>query len=178
MQSRFVIALTVALIVVTGACSKSSTTPAASPSSSTQVPPPGVVVYTAHEFGFDGPDTLPAGTSDITVKNVGEVDHEMSIVRLDKHQDWTEEQIIAFIKNDPEAQPKWAPPVAGLYTEAGPPIIAPGESASVVFIDFSSGEPIAVQNGSLEPGTYVFLCFLGKSPFHAGAGMVKKVTVV
>lgn len=183
MQRRFTVGLTVIVIMTVAACSKSSTTPAV-PSASqepaatpTQAPAPGVAAYTAYEFGFDGPDTLPAGTSDITVENVGMDDHEMTIVRLEKHQDWTEEQIVAFIQNDPKAKPKWAPPVGVLRTASGPPVVAPGETASVVFMDLSSGQPTAVENGSLETGTYMFLCFLGKSPFHAGVGMVKKVMV-
>jgi hypothetical protein len=136
------------------------------------------VSYTAHDFGYDGPDTLPAGTSDITLENVGANEHEMIIIRLDKHQDWTEEQIVDYVKNDPDAQPKWAVPVGGLLTESGPPIIAPGESAPIVWLDFSAGgnAPTAVEDGSLEPGTYLFMCFVGKPP-HAAMGMVKKVTV-
>ena len=129
-------------------------------------------------MGSGGPYTLPAGTSDITAENVGANDHEMLIIRLDKNQDWTEEQIVEYVKNDPQKRPKWAVPVAGLLTESGPPTIAPGESAPVVFTDFSSGNkaPTVDEDGALEPGTYLFMCFLGKPP-HAAMGMVKKVTV-
>lgn len=184
MTKRLIVGLTVVAMLVTVACSKDSTTPAASPASqgssapSMEAPATGAAAYTATEYSFDGPDTLPAGTSEITVENVGSVDHEMTIIRLDKNQDWTEEQVVAYVKNDPTAQPKWAVPVGGLYVDTGPPLIAPGETASVVFLDFSSGgEPTVVKDGSLEPGTYLFMCFAGKSPFHAGMGMVKKVTV-
>ena len=140
--------------------------------------PAGPVEYTAHDFGFDGPDTLPAGTSDITMKNIGANDHEMVIIRLDKHQDWTEQQAIDYVTDKPKAEPEWAVPVAGLFTESGPPVIAPGESAPVVFLDFSAGgnAPTVLEDGSLEPGTYLFMCFVGNPP-HATQGMVKKVVV-
>jgi hypothetical protein len=184
MQRRFIVGLAVAVIMVAGACSKDTATPAASPASqesaamSTETPATGAAAYTATEYSFDGPDTLPAGTSDITVENVGAGDHEMIIIRLDKHQDWTEDQVVEYVKNDPTSQPKWAVPVGSLLTAKGPPIIAPGESAPVVFMDFSSGEPTAIENGSLEAGTYMFMCFLGsKDQPHAAMGMVKKVTV-
>ena len=185
MQRRFIVGLAIAVIMVAGACSKDSTTPAASPASqesaamSTEAPATGAAAYTATEYSFDGPDTLPAGTSDITVENVGSGDHEMVIIRLDKNQDWTEEQFVEYVKNDPQGQPSWAVPVGSLLTESGPPIIAPGETAPVVFEDFSSGgEPTVVKNGSLEADTYLFMCFLGsKQQPHAAMGMVKKVTV-
>lgn len=185
MHGRFTVGLAVAAVLLVSACSKGSTTSDASPASqeatatSTEAAEPVAVTYTASEYAFDGPDTLPAGTSDITMENVGTADHEMAIVRLDKNQDWTEEQVIEYINNDPTSQPKWAVPVAGLLTESGPPIIGPGESAPVVFLDFSEGSdrPTADKDGSLEPGTYLFLCFVGDPPFHAGMGMVKKVTV-
>lgn len=140
----------------------------------------GAAAYTATEYSFDGPDTLPAGTSDITVENVGSGDHEMVIIRLDKHQDWTEDQVVDYVKNDPQGQPSWAVPVGGLLTAKGPPIIAPGETAPVVFMDFGDGTkaPTAVKDGALEAGTYLFMCFLGsKDQPHAAMGMVKKVTV-
>lgn len=184
MKKRLIVGLAVVAMLVTVACSKDNATPAASPASqgstapAMEAPATGATAYTATEYSFDGPDTLPAGTSDISVENVGTVDHEMTIVRLDKHQDWTEEQIVAFIKNDPTAQPKWAPAVAATYTATGPPVIAPGGTAPVVFMDFASGKPTIDENGSLQPGTYLFLCFQGdsKQP-HAAMGMVKKVTV-
>lgn len=178
MQRRFTVGLAVAVMLVAGACSKDSATTDTSPAAQeSDAVPAGPAAYTAHEFGFDGPDTLPAGTSDITVENVGAVDHEMTIIRLDKNQDWTEEQFVEYVKNDPEARPKWAVPVAGLLTESGPPTIAPGESAPVVFMDFSSGgQPTPIVDGSLEPGTYLFMCFLGDPP-HATTGMIKKITV-
>jgi len=186
MQRRFIVGLAIAVIMVAGACSKDSTTPAASPASqesaamSTEAPATGAAAYTATEYSFDGPDTLPAGTSDITVENVGSGDHEMVIIRLNKHQDWTEEQVVEYVKNDPTSQPKWAVPVGSLLTAKGPPIIAPGETAPVVFMDFGDGTkaPTAVKDGSLEAGTYLFMCFLGsKDQPHAAMGMVKKVTV-
>jgi len=179
MLRRFTLGLAVMAILMASACSDDSATtetspPAQEPSAAPVLP----VSYTAHDFGYDGPDTLPAGTSDITMENEGAVGHEMLIIRLDKHQDWTEQQAIDYVTDKPKAEPKWAVPVGGLFTEAGPPVIAPGESAPVVFLDFSAGgdAPNILENGSLEPGTYLLMCFVG-NPAHATQGMVKKITV-
>ena len=179
MLRRFAVGLAVAAILMASACSDDSTTTDSSPAAQASIAAPVVpVTYTAHDFGYDGPDTLPAGTSDITMENVGANDHEMIIIRLDQHEDWTEQQVIDYVTDNPKAEPKWAVPVGGLLTESGPPVIAPGERAPVVWLDFSAGAnaPTAMEDGSLEPGTYLFMCFLGKPP-HATQGMVKKVTV-
>lgn len=173
MQRRFTVGLAVAVMLVAGACSKDSATTDTSPAAQESAAmPDGPVVYNAADFSFDGPDTLPAGTSDITMENVGANDHEMTIVRLDQNQDWTEEQFVEYVKNEPEKRPKWAVPI-GSATPVGP-----GESAKVQFMDFSSGgEPTPLVDGSLEPGTYLLMCFVGEKTPHAGMGMIKKITV-
>lgn len=178
MKRGFIVGLTLAVVLAVSACSSDSDTPDASTDAEPAATTSGSAAYTANDYSFDGPETLAAGTADITVENTGAVDHEMTLIRLDKNQDWTEEQIVEYVQSDPQAQPKWAVPVGGLYKETGPPIIAPGETASVVFLDFSAnGQPAVVEDGALEPGTYLLMCFAGKSPFHAGMGMVKKITV-
>jgi len=54
--------------------------------------PAGHTVQTAHDSGFDGPDTLAAGTANVTMDNLGTIDHMLFIARLEKNQDRTAEQ--------------------------------------------------------------------------------------
>jgi hypothetical protein len=151
------------------------TDPSAAPTEPVAVPE-GAAVYTVHEMGIEGPDTLPAGISDITVQNNGAMVHELVILRLDKHQDWTAEQAIEFVNAHPEAQPAWGVPVAST-TMSRATVVGPGETLPVLFVDFSGGKPVPVEDGSLEAGSYLFMCFVGEPTPHALVGMIKKVTV-
>ena len=54
---------------------------------------------------------------------------------------------------------------------------APGETADSMFLDFSGRQPIPVEGASMEPGTYMLMCFVGGKTPHALLGMVKKITV-
>lgn len=178
MQRRLIISLVVLAIATLGACTKTTTT---SPTAQTSPAAPVPANYVAREFAFEGPSSLPAGTSDITLTNEGAQPHFMVVVRLDKNQDWTAEDAVAYIKAKPNAQPKWAPLVAGAFGPKGAPL-NPGESAPVMFFEPTTGnqQPKPLPGGSLEPGSYLMLCFVGdpesKQP-HAALGMVEKVTV-
>ena len=174
MKGRFVLGLTLAAVLAVSACSKEDSATDPSPvdqGSATMLEGP--VVYGAADFSFDGPDTLPAGTSDITMDNVGANEHELIIVELAKNQDWTDEEFVQFVKDNPQAQPKWATVIAGTKEPS-----APGDSGSVQFVDMSGeGQPEVMPDASLEPGTYLLMCFVGDKGPHAGMGMVKKITV-
>ena len=140
---------------------------------------PTAAAYTANDFSFDGPDTLPAGTTDITMTNEGQQPHFMVVSKLEKNQDWTAEDAIAYINENPKANPDWAPTVAGIFGPKGAPI-NPGETGEIVFVDPTSNEMKPIQDGELEAGSYMLLCFVtdpaSKKP-HAMLGMVKKLTV-
>lgn len=168
-----------AVVILLGACASSTASdpppPAATEAVDTEV---GMVSYVAHDFSFDGPSSLPAGTSDLSFSNEGASDHMLFVMRLDKHQDWTEAQITEFIKEHPNAQPAWAVPIGGSAPTdwdgtSDPGTTAPGETDSFAFIDFADRQAV-IEDGSFEPGTYLFACFVGN---HASLGMVKKVIV-
>ena len=127
-------------------------------------------------MGIEGPDTLPAGISDIKLQNDGAMVHELVILRLDKHQAWTTEKALEFVNAHPGAQPAWSVPVAAT-TMSHATVVGPGETLPVLFVDFSSGKPVPVEGGSLEAGSYLFMCFVGEPTPHALVGMIKKVTV-
>ena len=177
-------AVLVATTLIAGACSKKSTpapatTTAAAAATTTAAPDNTGVVYTSHEFGFDGPSTLPAGTKAISLTNDGAQDHEMIMVKLDDaHASMTEEDVVNFVKSEKpnSPPPPWATIVGGVV-----PPIANGKTGQALFGDFTNPQkPKINPNGELEPGTYVFMCFVTdpttKLP-HAAMGMVKKVTV-
>lgn len=168
-----------AVVVLLGACASRTESALPSPTAvETSDTAAGVVSYVAHDFTFEGPASMPAGTSDLSFLNEGEGDHMLFVMRLDKHQDWTEAQIIEYIKEHPNAQPEWAVPVGGSAPPdwdgtSDPGTTAPGETDAFWFIDFSDNQAV-IEDGSFEAGTYLFACFVGD---HASLGMVKKVIV-
>jgi hypothetical protein len=177
-------AVLVAMTLIAGACSKKSTTTApttqaAAPTMAASTTSAAGAAYTAHEFGIDGPATLPAGTKVITLTNNGAQEHEMIMVKVDDaHASETEEDIVNFVKTEKpnSPPPSWATIVGGVV-----PPIAHGKTGQAVFGDFSNPQkPTINPTGALEPGTYFFMCFVTdpttKMP-HAALGMVKKVTV-
>lgn len=167
-----------AATLVAGACAKKTTapSPAAQPATNDSPAAASGVTYTSHEFSFDGPSSLPAGTKDVTLTNEGAQKHQLVMIQVDEaHAGWTTEEVIAFVESDPNAQPKWATVAGGVVQPIGN-----GESGQAVFGDFSAEKPKIDPDGSLQAGTYFFMCFVtdpeSKKP-HAAIGMVEKVTV-
>ncbi|MDQ3772036.1 MAG: hypothetical protein M3343_08135 [Actinomycetota bacterium] len=114
--------------------------------------------YVGTEFAFEGPDTLPAGATTLELDNQGEQVHELAVAQLLDGK--TIDDVNALLKKGvPSKPPKWVKSMEG--TGAGP-----GESGTVDL--------------DLEPGDYVFLCFVpdkeSKKP-HVALGMIKAVTV-
>jgi|GEM_PF-2588945 hypothetical protein len=117
-----------------------------------------VTTYVGTEFAFEGPDTLPAGATTLELDNQGEQVHELAVAQLLDGK--TIDDVNALLKKGvPSKPPKWVKSMEG--TGAGP-----GESGTVDL--------------DLEPGDYVFLCFVpdkeSKKP-HVALGMIKAVTV-
>ena len=172
-KTHVITACAVGLALIVSACTKSST------STTTQKPAepakPVPVTYTAREFSFEGPDTLPAGTNKVTLENAGAQMHQLIFVQLNKNQDWTAQDAVDFVKSNPNAQPKWAE-VTGVTRP-----IKPDASTAVGFGVFPpGGKPKIDPNASLEPGAYLVMCFVGdpqSKESHAALGMVKTLTV-
>ncbi len=131
---------------------------------SAQTPPPAPprvndVLFTAVDFAFHGPDTVPAGLTRITLVNMGTVPHHMQLVKLPPGL--TIQDIIDALRpGAPEA-----PPPPGIVDAGGPGTV------------FPTGASNAVVN--LEPGTYALLCFVPdpQGVPHAALGMIKGLTV-
>ena len=122
----------------------------------------GAVTYTAVEYRFPGPGSLPAGSATIELRNQGEEQHELQLVRLEKGR--TVEDVEALFEEGlPQGPPPWVTQVGGTFA-------APGETAE---------QPI---RADLEAGTYALLCLVpternGEQVPHAALGMIAEVSV-
>ncbi len=88
---------------------------------------PGVsteVAFTVDSRGFAGPESTPSGWTRIVLRNQGQADHHMGLVRLNGGK--TVADLKAFIEEEPKARfPDWAIP------SGGPGDVAPGATMSV-----------------------------------------------
>jgi hypothetical protein len=121
-----------------------------------RVPPAtNTVEIVAREYGYAGPDTIPAGLTELRLVNAGSELHHMQLVRLDEGH--TATQLVAALAGGPP--PEWADMVGG------PNAIAPGTSAASI--------------QELRPGHYAILCFIPSSDgvHHFAKGMHRDLWV-
>jgi len=116
---------------------------------------PALVVVTATDYAFAGPDTIHSGPTVFRLVNHGAEAHQISMFRLDSAK--TMQDMMAL---PPDANPAWVVPVGG------PNAAAPGDSVRATL--------------NLEPGNYAMMCFIpspdGKP--HVMKGMSRPITVV
>jgi hypothetical protein len=120
---------------------------------------PHVVVFTAHDYAFEGADSVPAGLVTAFVRNRGTEFHEAIFYRLHGQQSLTDLLGALGGPDDVAATPSWATAVGG------PGAVEPGGESNATLL--------------LVPGHYVVLCGVpaadGKS--HFGKGMIRDLTV-
>lgn len=116
------------------------------------------------DYGFDVPETL-AGDATVAVRNASDAEpHELNILRLAEGA--TVDDVLALFASEGEEPPTGPPPFSSV---GGLNAILPGASGAV--------------NLDLEPGEYVFVCFIpsvlpdNEGAPHAALGMVKQVTL-
>lgn len=142
-----------AMGLILAACSKPDQTPKAT------APPlePNVVTFTAVDYSYTGPDTIPAGVTTFRLENSGKEPHHMSLVKLNDGKT-VADLSAAMGPNTP--WPSWAVEVGG------PNAAEPGETIAATL--------------PVESGNYVFLCFIpspdGKP--HMTKGMMRGLTVI
>jgi hypothetical protein len=138
--------------------STGSTTPSASDDAMS-----GDATFTATEYGFDGPDTLPAGKVTITLVNEGEEPHEMALFPVEEGRG--PEDVLEYIEENPELD---GPPPPWVIGEGTGTFAKPGKTAKPV-------------SAKLEPGTYLAVCFVSTKQSddtpHAALGMISEITV-
>lgn len=126
--------------------------PSPSPTTANQV------VFTAVDYSFNGPDTVPAGWTTIRLENQGREPHHLTLLKLAPGRTFAD-VTAAMQSGSPEA-------LQGLFTEeGGPNAIGPDANSTAIV--------------NLEPGNYVLACFI-PSPDgvpHIAKGMIKPLTV-
>lgn len=123
----------------------------------TAAPAPNVVTFTATDFAFAGPDTIPAGLTTFRLENHGAEPHHIMVTRLDSGK--TIEDLGAAMAADHDAIPPWT------VWSGGVNVVMPHASAEAT--------------SSLEPGNYAALCFVFSpdGTMHVDKGMVATFTV-
>jgi hypothetical protein len=113
------------------------------------------VQVTATEYTFDVPSEVTGGVVEMRFTNNGAFPHEFALSRIEEGR--TEADVQVALEG--QAPPKWAEDIGGV------PTLSPGESITVT--------------RSLDPGSYVLLCFLpgDHGMPHALMGMYELFTV-
>ena len=152
-----------AAALVLAACAKTETQSAdtaASAATATPAPTsaatPNMVSFTAKEFSFEGPDSIPAGLTMFHLTDAGEQLHHLQLIKLEQGKTFADYQAASKVAGPP---PEWAVPYGGV----NPPV--PG------------GTTIASQ--VMEPGNYAVVCFV-EGPDHVphiAKGMAKPLKV-
>ncbi|MGA6826906.1 hypothetical protein ACO9S2_04735 [Nitrospira sp. NS4] len=115
------------------------------------------VVFVAQDYGFTGPDRIPAGMTTVQVRNEGKEPHHVQILQLTEGK--TAADFQAAMKADPAHPPQWAKFVGG------PNAVLPGSDATSMM--------------QLTAGNYLLLCLIPdqKGVPHVALGMAKPLTV-
>ncbi len=115
------------------------------------------VVIVARDYGFTGPDRIPAGMTTVQVVNQGKDLHHVQIMQLTEGK--TAADFQAAMKADSSHPPAWAKLVGG------PNAVMPGGEATATMV--------------LSAGNYLLLCLIpdSKGVPHVALGMVKPLTI-
>jgi hypothetical protein len=115
------------------------------------------VVYIANDFGFVGPDRIPAGVTTMQVVNKGQDLHHIQVLRLLEGK--TAEDFRKAMAAGPGPMPAWVKFVGG------PNAVVPGREA--------------VATMSLTEGEYLLVCIIpdNKGVPHLALGMMKPLSV-
>ena len=119
---------------------------------------PNMVTFTATEYKFEGPDTIPAGLTMIHLHDAGKELHHVQLIKLGEGKTFADFQAAAKdLASGPP--PSWIVPYGGV----NPP--APGEMTAAMEV--------------LQPGNYAVVCFVEGADHvpHLAKGMAKPLTV-
>lgn len=115
------------------------------------------VLFIAHDYGYTGPDRIPAGMTTLEILNQGQDLHHAQLIKLAAGK--TPQQFAAAMKADPIHWPAW------VHFVGGPNAVMPGERAMATM--------------RLDPGNYLVLCIIPdeKGVPHIMLGMERPLTV-
>ena len=144
--------------VVLAACSKPDQNPDAAAAPPTP-PAPNVVTYSAADFNYTGPDTIPAGVTTLRLVNGGKEPHHMFVVKLNEGKT-AQDLMTAMQAPNATAMPSWA------VETGGPNAAEPGRTVAATV--------------AMEAGNYVIFCVIpGPDGVpHVAKGMMRNLTVV
>ncbi len=120
-------------------------------------PEPAPVVFEANDYGFVGPDRIPAGVTTMQIVNKGQDLHHIQLVKLLKGK--TAADFGAALKTNASRLPSW------VKLMGGPNAVIPG------------GQSTATMN--LVEGDYLLICLIPdkKGVPHVALGMHKALSV-
>ena len=154
----------IAALFMLAGCAKSetqsadTTANAASAASAPAAATPNMVSFTAREFSFEGPDTIPAGLTMIHLTDAGQELHHVQLIKLEQGKTFADYQ--AAVKDMSSGPPPaWMVPYGGV----NPP--TPGATTTAMQV--------------LESGNYAVVCFVESADHvpHIAKGMMRSLTV-
>lgn len=115
------------------------------------------VVFVAHDYGFAGPDRIPAGVTTMQVVNKGQDPHHIQLLKL--LQGKTAEDFRAAITADSARLPNW------IKFVGGPNAVLPGSESAATM--------------NLTEGEYLLICIIPNKDGvpHMALGMQKPLSV-
>jgi uncharacterized cupredoxin-like copper-binding protein len=114
------------------------------------------VLFAAYDYGYSGPESVPAGVSTVEILNQGQDLHHAQLIRLARGK--TAGDFQQALKTDPRI-PDWA------LLLGGPNAVVPSERARAIV--------------NLEPGNYLVVCWIpdkDNTP-HVALGMARPFKV-
>ena len=155
----------VAAVLALGGCAKpeaQTTDTAAKASAAASTPAaaatPNMVSFTAKEFSFEGPDTIPAGLTMIHLTDAGQELHHVQLIKLEEGKTFADFQAAA-------KEMAKGPPPSWIVFDGGVNPPAPGATTTAMQV--------------LEPGNYAVICLV-EGPDHVphmAKGMMRPLTV-
>ena len=155
----------IAVVFVLTACAKpdtqsadTSAKSAAAATAAAAVATPNMVSFTAKEFSFEGPDTIPAGLTMFHLTDAGQELHHVQLIKLEQGKTYADFQ--AAMKDMASGPP---PAWVVAYGGVNPP--APGATTTAMQV--------------MEAGNYAVVCFVESADHvpHIAKGMTRSLTV-
>ena len=143
-------------VALSAACGDSATSTL--PPTSTPVPQINQVSFTAVDYGFNGPESIPAGMTGITLVNEGQDLHHQQLLKLPEGM--TAEELLTGFQSG-----EVGPETPGLLAAGGVGALGPGVTGTATM--------------NLEAGNYVMVCFIpdANSVPHLALGMAKPLNI-
>jgi hypothetical protein len=119
---------------------------------------PTVATFLAHDYGFEGPDTVPSGLTVLRLQNRGQESHHIQLVQLTEGK--SPSDLAAAFQGALIEFPRWA------KRTGGPNGVGSGGEAEALL--------------DLQPGSYVLICLIPAKDGtpHVVSGMQKPLRVV